>query len=34
MPEFLTAILASVAVALLQTAVVHLAKSAWSSLRA
>jgi hypothetical protein len=34
MPQFLTAILASVAVALLEAAMVHLAKAAWSSLRA
>jgi hypothetical protein len=34
MPEFLTAILTSVAVALLQAAVLHVAKTAWSSLRA
>jgi hypothetical protein len=34
MPEFLTTILASVAVALLEAAVMYVAKAAWSSLRA
>lgn len=34
MPEFLATILAGVAVALLHTAVVHLAKTAWAGLRA